>query len=329
MRRVFCGLLAALLFLPLSLSPALATQDATGGLADLDLPELEITATASEFVGLPDQVEAGRYLITLTAESDVDFGAGIEFMQPSGISAEEFIEFLSGPPDMTAADVAADATPFPDAAATPVATPGGEEAGMDAPPDFYYESQLAGGVAALAGGSARAVVDLGPGEWIAWGGNPFAQQAPIIFEVTGEMPADLAEPQAGATITMDEYEIVVSEGELAVGSQVVRIDNVGDQPHYIIVARGPDTMTDEQIRVVLEEEQAAFETGEEPEWSDLNPDEDLEFLLFTGTQSPGVTTWIELELDAGTYGLVCFVPDQEDGSAHAYHGMYTVIEVGE
>jgi hypothetical protein len=326
MRRMFFGVLAMLLFLPLSLSPALAAQDTGGGLADAGLPELEITATTSEFTGMPDELEAGRYLITLTVESDVDFGAGVEFMQPSGISAEEFIEFLSGPPDTTAADVAADATPFPDTA-TPVATPVDEEAGMDAPPDFYYESQLAGGVAALAGDSGRAVVDLTPGEWIAWGGDPFAQQAPLVFEVTGEMPADLAEPEAGATITMDEYEIVVSDGELTTGTQVVRVENVGDQPHFIIVARGPETMTNEQIEVVLDEEQAAFETGEEPEWSDLNPDEDLEFVLFTGTQSTGVTTWLELELDAGMYVLVCFVQDQEDGEAHAYHGMYTVLEV--
>lgn len=324
-------ILGVLLVFPASLSTVLAAQDATpvasdSAFADLGLPELDVTASASEFTGIPDTLDAGRYLVKLTAEEDVDFGAGVEFIQLSGVTADEFVAFLSGPPDATAGDVVADGTPLPDTA-TPA---GGEGEGeMGGPPDFYYESLLAGGVAALAGESNQAVVDLTSGEWVAWGGDPGAQQAPVTFEVVGEMPADLPEPEADATITLDEYEVSLSDGELTAGSQVLRVDNIGEQPHFVLVLRGPDTMTLEQLDEVTTIEHEAYATGTEPEWGELNPEEDLEFLIFTGTQSPGTTIWVELDLEAGMHALVCFVPDREDGDPHAYHGMYTVVEVAE
>lgn len=87
----------------------------------------------------------------------------------------------------------------------------------------------------------------------------------------------------------------------------------------------------EQIEHVLEIERQAEETGTPPAYDEVgfNPEEDLEFLTFTGTQSPDVTTWIELDLEAGQHVLACFVPDIDDGEAHAYHGMVTVVEVSE
>lgn len=329
MRRTIFVVLGAILTFSTSLSPVLAAQDATpttmgSAFADLGLPELEITATAFEFTGIPDELDAGRYLITLTAEADVDFGAGIEFIQPSGVSVDEFVEMLAGPPDATAGEVTADGTPFPD-----TATPAGGEGEMEGPPDFYYESLMAGGVATMAGQSAEVVLDLTPGEWVAWSGEPEVQQPPVVFEVVGEMPTDLPEPDAGATITMDEYEFGVSDGELVAGSQVVRIDNAGDQPHFMIVMRGPDTMTDEQVEEALAIEQEAFATGVEPEWGEINPEENVEFTTFTGTQSTDTSTWILLDLEPGMYALLCFVPDREDGEPHAYHGMYIVVEIGE
>jgi len=43
--------------------------------------------------------------------------------------------------------------------------------------------------------------------------------------------------------------------------------------------------------------------------------------------SMGKTGWIPVTLEAGTYVLLCFVPDIESGMPHAYHGMYQVITV--
>lgn len=343
MRRLCFGLLAALLFFPVSMMSVLAAQDATpeSAFTDLGLPTLDVTATASEFQGLPEQLEAGRYLLTLTAESDVEFGAAIEFIQPSEVSADEFVAFLSGPPEETGAEVVADGTPLPGDFATPAddvevapageigASPAAEGEEMGGPPSFYFTSTFAGGVAAMAGASAQVVLDLPPGEWVAWSGDPEGQQAPVIFEVTGEMPTDLPEPEADAAIVMGEYVIEITEGELTAGSQIVRVDNIGAQPHFIVWFRGPDGFTEEQVQVVLDEEMEAEMTGTPAAFSDLNPEEDFEFITFTGTQSIGTSQWITVDLEPGTYGLVCFFPDMADGLPHAYKGMYTVVEVGE
>ena len=72
MRRLFFGFLAALLFLPMSVASVLAAQDATpatadSAFADLGLPTLDVTVTADAYEGIPESIEAGRYLVTVTA----------------------------------------------------------------------------------------------------------------------------------------------------------------------------------------------------------------------------------------------------------------------
>ncbi len=321
MHRNVISLIGALLLLLVGAIPAGALQDASpeSGLADLGLPTLDVTVTASGYEGIPESLEAGRYLVTVTASEDTgEFGGGVGFVQPSGMTADEFLGLLSGPPE---------GSPV----AAPEGTPaeGGEE--MGGPPPAVFESHYAGGIFANAGQSEEIVLDLPPGEWIAWGEDPGSPQEPIIFEVTGEMPADLVEPESSATVTMGEYVIKVTEGELTAGTTVLKIENIGAQPHFVFGALGPDDMTAEQVGVALEEEAAAGMSGTPPAYSDFNPDEDLSFesSFYSGTQSTGTTIWLPVNLQAGTYAMACFFPDLADGMPHAYKGMYTVVEVGE
>ena len=327
MRRPILSFLGAVLLLSASAIPAWALQDATpaSGLADAGLPTLDVTVTASGFEGIPESIEAGRYLVTITAAEDTgEFGGAVAFVQPSGMSAEEFLGMMGPPPDETGGDVA---SPVADAGATPA--DGGE--GMGGPPPAVFEATYAGGLFAVAGQPAEIVLDLPPGEWIAWGDSPGAPQEPFIFEVTGEMPTDLAEPESSATLTMGEYVIKVTEGELTAGPQVLKIENIGAQPHFVFGSLGPDDLTEEQIGVILEEEMAAEGTGTPPAYSDLNPDEDFNFEegFYSATQSTGTTVWLPVNFEAGMYVMACFFPDLGDGLPHAYHGMYAVVEVGE
>jgi hypothetical protein len=231
---------------------------------------------------------------------------------------------MSGPPEGGAEDEPA-AAPADDGAASPEAE-GGEMGGV---PPFLFESAMAGGAYAPAGGSAQIVLDLTPGEWVGWGENPESPQAPVAFEVTGEMPTDLVEPESSATLTMGEYVIKVTEGELTTGSQVIRVDNIGAQPHFIGWIQVPDGLTEEQLQTVLDEEMQAEMTGTPAVYSDFNPDEDATDITFTGTQSTGTSTWVVVDgIEAGTYVLICFFPDMADGIPHAYHGMYTIVDIG-
>ena len=295
-------------------------QDATppSALAADGLSELAVTVTATGYEGIPDELAAGRYLITLTvAEDAAEFGGGIAFVQaPEGMNTDEFLTAYTTPPDESGVGDAA-ATPIADGAAT------AEAGGL---PSFLFDARYAGGTYSF-GGPAQVVLDLTPGEWIAWADNSEAPQTPVIFTATGEMPTDLEEPTADATITMAEYVIQVSEGALAPGPRVIRIDNVGAQPHFIGWFQAPAGTTEAQIQTVLDEEMQAEMTGTPAAFSGLNPDEDLLPIVFTATQSGGTSIWITVDVPAGTQGLVCFFPDLGDGLPHAYHGMYTIIEV--
>lgn len=320
MHRRLVTLIVTLLLSIVGALPA-GAQEATpaAGLAEIGLPELAVNVTTTAFEGIPEQLEAGRYLLIVTAAEDVEFGGAIGFVQPAGMSAEEFLNAAGPPPEAGAmgTPAAMDATPTED----------GDQVG--APPSFMFEATYAGGGFALPGQETQVVLDLTPGEWIAWGEDPGASQEPVIFEVTGELPAELPEPESSATLTIAEYTINVSEGELRAGSQVVKVENVGAQPHFILAFRGPDGMTEEQIEVVLEEEMAAEMSGTPAAYSDLNPEEDLVPVGYTATQSTGTTMWVTLTLEPGTYGLVCFFPDLESGTPHAYLGMWTVVDIAE
>ena len=44
----------------------------------------------------------------------------------------------------------------------------------------------------------------------------------------------------------------------------------------------------------------------------------------------GTSQWVYVpNMPAGPLLLICFFPDQADSMPHAYHGMYTVLEVGQ
>lgn len=316
MRRKVLSLVGVLFLLVVAANPAGARQDVENPFVDLGLPELEVTVMETGFEGIAESLEAGRYVVTATATEDSgQFGSAVAFVQPSGMTAEEFLAGLGGSPEEPAGE-ALEGTP----------AEGGEE--MEemggAPPPEYYASTFAGGAGVMPGDTTVFVVDLTPGEWIVWVDDPAGTQEPFIFEVTGEMPADLAEPEAGATLTMGEYVIGITGGELAAGPQVLKIENSGAQPHFIASGLATVEVTEADIEAVLE----ADMTGT-PAAVDFNPDEDFEESFYTASQSTGTEMWIAVDLEPGTHVLLCFFPDMADGMPHAIKGMYELIEVAE
>ena len=254
MRRRILSIIVCLTVLG-SIVSAGSAQEGTpvaSGLADLGLPTLDVTVTATGYEGIPDSLEAGRYLVTITAGEDTaeTGGGGVAFVQPSGMTGQEFIDLLgqlAGPPDESGVGSSA-ATPVE--GAVPEASPAGGD--MSVPP-FLFESVMAGGGYASPGQTLEVVLDLPPGEWVAWADDPAAAQVPVAFMVTGEMPADLVEPESTATLTMGEYVIEVTDGEIVTGPQVLRVDNIGAQPHFVFAASTPGGVTDADVEAVLEE----------------------------------------------------------------------------
>jgi hypothetical protein len=295
-----------------------AAQDATPTAATfadtMGLPELRVQVTDTAYEGLPTETAAGRYLLTLEVSAAE---GGLNFLQlPEGMSFDDFMTLLSGSP--AGSPEAMSGTPGAEAAPA-------EGEGEDRPPEWYFQTAMAGGTAAF-GGTAQAIIDLTPGEWVAWAGFPDAPQAPVGLTVTGEAgatPAAGAEPAADVTVTMFEYDFAV-EGTLTPGAHVFAVTNVGAQPHEMFMLRSPGPVTEEQIAQVLEMDMQGGTPA--PDADVPNPDEFIPVASMTPL-SMGKTGWIPVTLEAGTYIVLCFVPDIESGMPHAYHGMYQVITV--
>lgn len=272
-----------------------------GHLEDLGLPALNVTVTADGFEGLPAELAAGRYLLTTSLAEGVEFGSAGFASPPAGMTAEQLLEAIGtgGPPPSGS----------PEAAAP-------EE--MGAPPAFVYQARFAGGVVATPAGPAQAVVDLGLGEWILWSDDPVATQKPQVFTVTGEMPADVPEPEADIDVGFVDFGIEIG-GSLTAGEHLLRIENQGAQPHFLITFSVPDGTTNDDIAAMLEAEMSGMAT----------PAAGMEDIpaLVTVAQSIGTVAWVKATLEPGTYAGLCFIPTAGTGLPHAMMGMHTVFTI--
>ncbi len=323
---VVAVMLVALMVLG-GLRPAVA-QDATPMAQDatfedtLDLPELQITATDTGFEGLPEETEAGRYVITLTNESAGP--GGVEFTQlPEGKTVDDLMAALAGP-----------APPGPDATPGPGMAEGTPMAGMDEgspvaqenPFEWIYETYIAGGVGVPPGQTGQAIVDLEPGDYAVWGGDPEAPQQPVELTVTGEMPEDLPEPSTDVTVTAtgtnEGYDLEFS-GEVAPGQQTLQFVNDSDQPHFLLFLKSPGPITMDQLMQLLQ-----LPEGATPPPGLPNPEEFMPVTL-AATISEDAREWVALNLEPGYYIVACFIPDQENPEVpHAAQGLIDVIAVG-
>ncbi|HET8523783.1 MAG TPA: hypothetical protein VFL82_11130 [Thermomicrobiales bacterium] len=327
MRRTFA--LAAALLLGLTLAtPTLAQQSTpvagASPFAGLDLPELQISASDSGYDGVPAQRPAGFYLVTFTNNASSD--AAVDFLQlPQDVTFDEFTR------------MAAQGGPAPAPAASPemgMATPemmgspaAGEEAG--APPDWYFTTYMAGGVGAPAGQSAQVVVYLQPGNYAVWGDDPTAPQAPANLVVTGETNATpVAAPAITADVTVTEASTTSGfafqiDGDFVPGQQTVKVLNFSNEPHFMLLLKSPGPLTIDQAMQLIQLPENATPPAGLP-----NPN-DFTTAALAATQSGGTSVWLSLNLEPGTYVMLCFVPDPNNNyTPHAAEGMVSVITVG-
>jgi hypothetical protein len=249
--------------------------------------------------------------VTIAVPESLESGGGDFLTPPPGMTAQQFLEAVGlagGPPPM--ADMAS------------------PEAGEEGPPDEMVPEEVfratwAGGAVGPGGVSTQSVVDLHEGEWILLGDDPFGTQAPTVFTVKGTFPSDLVEPQADITVNFIEFAIMI-EGALTAGEHVLHVENLGAQPHFVYVAKGPDSMSNRDVALVLE---SVIPGATPPESLPFDPDADLMPVLSTAAQSMGTVQWVPAWFEPGTYAGFCFFPNAGEGMPHAYHGMHTVFRV--
>jgi hypothetical protein len=285
-----------------------ATPEADSLFADLGLPELTVTATNEGFELSESEVEAGRYLVHLVNESEnPDISAG-------------FIRLVEGKTldDLSFADELAAGTPMPQS----------EEEGPDEETfAWLYDTYIAGGASAT---SDYSVVDLRGGEYGVWADDPTSPLPAAALTVTGDPDARIEGPEPEAAVTVVEegaggegFKFTVT-GEATAGTQIVKILNASDQPHFVIGFHYPEDITIEQAMEFI-----MFDPSSGATPSPNMLDETLlTFPIHAPVQSVGATQWVELNAEPGQVIIVCFVPDPVAGGIpHALEGMVSLLPV--
>jgi hypothetical protein len=133
-------------------------------------------------------------------------------------------------------------------------------------------------------------------------------------------PAELPEGVTAVDLELDEYKFVFDESEITDGNVGFPFENIGEEPHQIIVLKTNDEY---ELDATVE-----FFNSEAGGGDDLPAGvEKASFLGFALPGASGIAVNPE-PLLAGDYAFICLIPDAE-GTLHASLGMtkdFTVPE---
>jgi len=267
-----------------------ASAQGTTAVADLGLPEITITMTDAGFQVSPSESPAGWTLVTFTNSSNEEEDAPDLMLLPAGMTADDVANTLA----------------TPEAAA----------------PSWVYQATFAGGPFADKEQTTQAIVNLTEGEWYVFsGGEPqFAGTTLTISRASSASPA-AGSITADVEISLQEFAFVGLEKPVPAGARVWKVTNTGEQPHFMLVFPIPAGTTTEQLQASV----MTMMTGTpEAEAVDLG---DAPSAAGCSTLSRGQSLYLSVDLAAGTYGAICFFPDEQTGAPHALLGMETAFTV--
>jgi hypothetical protein len=137
-------------------------------------------------------------------------------------------------------------------------------------------------------------------------------------------------PQADATISMMDFHFTGLPATVTPGQHVWEMVNQGQQLHEIVVLQLAPGVTYEQVEAIFMAPPAATPMAgmdaSTPMAEQAGPPP---FTSVTGIApaSPGTEGWLVVDLAAGEYAAICFVPDAETGAPHFALGMIAPFTV--
>lgn len=278
-------------------SSTLLTAHAQAGEDPLDLPDLAITAVEYAFE-MPATVEAGWTHVLLDNQGMMDHHA--MFLRPQEGSTIEDVQ------------AALDSGDFGAILATAVSA-GGPNVGP------MHQASVAMNLEV----GQYMVVCLIPNEE----GIPhYALGMHSLLEVT-EGAADSTPPEADATISLFEMAFDGLPTDATAGTHVWEVVNNGTQIHEVVILQLAEGVTIDQaiegftapppppVASPVVDQTVASPAAEAPMGAP--------FVAIGGIapMSPGETNYAVLDLVAGDYVAICFVPDAETGAPHFAMGM--------
>lgn len=118
-------------------------------------------------------------------------------------------------------------------------------------------------------------------------------------------------PTADVTIDLSDYAFTLSK-PLTVGAHTIAVTSKGPQAHEVEIIKFQPGKTMEDLGKWMQKPEGP------PPASAIGG---------TSAQMPGTTAYFTVDLTAGDYALVCFIPDAKDGKIHLEHGMIQTFKL--
>jgi plastocyanin len=194
------------------------------------------------------------------------------------------------------------------------------------PAGVFKVITAAGGVNATPGGKDNtAYANLTPGSYyvISFGGDEnsppdFAQGMLKAFTVkTGTAP-EVKPPTTQGKVTLADYNFLGVDS-LSAGKTTLEVLNGGPQTHELYVVKLNNGVTADQLKTELANEASGGTPPPGPA-----PFDDAGGM---GAIAVNTTGYVTLDLTAGNYAFLCFIPDINKGEPHAALGMVKGITV--
>jgi hypothetical protein len=179
---------------------------------------------------------------------------------------------------------------------------------------------------AVPGQSSEAIVNLEPGQYALIDtvpdktGTPHVHygmaKALTVTPAVEDAPRGkgaASEPVADVTIDMLDFNYALSQ-PLTAGQHTIRVNNKGQQPHEVFLARlAPGKGVDDLLASL-----APDAPPEAIDWQALGGISAIE---------AGAHAYFSVDLEPGRYALMCFAPDHDSGAPHFMMGMTQEITV--
>ncbi|MBZ0289661.1 MAG: hypothetical protein K8I30_18710 [Anaerolineae bacterium] len=173
---------------------------------------------------------------------------------------------------------------------------------------------LTGGASVEPGATSEMYVSFKPGSYILLDMGENAPP-PSVFTVADAAGEGAAAPESDVQVALLDFAFSVPM-QLTAGEQLWQIENQGAQWHEMVVFKVDDSTTLAELNSIVQQ----VSGGEEPS-ADVQP------AGFVFPISHDETAWVNMNLEAGTYVAICFLPDFASGHAHFEHGMMQVLNV--
>jgi hypothetical protein len=168
------------------------------------------------------------------------------------------------------------------------------------------------------GGESRLIRDLAPGDYAIMCFVDTPDHVPHVMKgmikpltVTAPVSASAAAPASDVTVQMTDYDWSLS-APLTAGRHVLRLENLAQQSHEMFIVRLDEGKTKEDFM------KWGMSFAGPPPGKAMGG---------TSGQRNGDVAFVPVDLAAGNYLLVCFLPDAKDGKPHLAHGMIKELTI--